>query len=36
LYFYDFGFYFDCIKVYLDFNWNYNLALTEKNNFFFN
>jgi len=32
LYFCDFGLYLDCIKIYLDFNYNYNLVLTEKIN----
>jgi len=31
LYFCDFGLYLDCIEIYLDFNYNYNLVLTEKN-----
>jgi len=30
-YFYDFSLYLDCIEVYLDFNYNYNLVLTKKN-----
>jgi len=32
LYFFYFDLYLDCIKVYLDFNYNYNLVLTEKKN----
>jgi len=35
LYFCNFGLYLDFIKVYLDFNYNYNLVLTKKNNIFF-
>jgi len=31
LHFCDFGLYLDCIKVYLHFNYNYNLVLIEKN-----
>jgi len=31
LYFCDSLFYLDCIKVYLDFNYNFTLVLTEKN-----
>jgi len=31
LYFCDFNLYLDCIKIYLDFNYNYNLVLIEKN-----
>jgi len=30
LYFCDFSLYLDYIKIYLDFNYNYNLVLTEK------
>jgi len=30
LYSFYFGLYFDCIKVYLDFNQNYNLVLTKQ------
>jgi len=34
LYFCDFGLYLDCIEVYLDYNYNYNLVLTKKLDFF--
>jgi len=30
VFFFYFGLYLDCIKVYLDFNYNYILVLTEK------
>jgi len=32
LYFCDFDLYLDCIKIYLDFNYDYNLVLTHKKN----